>query len=161
MLLPLIADANCEFCFIAVQSLDQLGPWEGGGDKLSRDSLPVFVFLQEAIVSSSSMGRGVHTLMLSIQHFLHRQRCRPPRCPEGWFGEAVVACDLPKPCKSFSLDSCQKRFLWTHKEVDLAPHSVVSLVLQVGDAEKFPQTFGFESLDPFCQSASRVHVSQP
>ena len=27
---------------------------------------------------------------------------------------------------------------WTHKEVDLVPHLVVSLVLQVGDAEKFP-----------------------
>ena len=32
-------------------------------------------------------------------------------------------------------DSCQKRFLWTHKEVDLAPLPVVGLVLQVGDAE--------------------------
>ena len=37
------------------------------------------------------------------------------------FGEAVVACD-----------SCQKKFLWTHKGVDLAPHPVVGLVLQVG-----------------------------
>ena len=34
------------------------------------------------------------------------------------FGEAVVACDMPEPCKFPSLDSCQKRFLWTHKEVD-------------------------------------------
>ena len=65
------------------------------------------------------------------------------------FGEAVVACDLPEPCKFPSLESCQKRFLWTHKEVDLAPHPVIRLVPQVGDAEKFPQAFGFESLDPF------------
>ena len=36
------------------------------------------------------------------------------------FGEAVMACDMPKPCKFPSLDSCQKRWLWTHKEVDLA-----------------------------------------
>ena len=29
-------------------------------------------------------------------------------------GEAVVACDMPEPCKFPSLDNCQKRFLWTH-----------------------------------------------
>ena len=43
----------------------------------------------------------------------------------------------------------EKRFLWTHKEVDLAPHPVVGLVLQVGDTEKFPHALGFESVDPF------------
>ena len=32
-----------------------------------------------------------------------------------------------------SIYSCQKRFLWTHKEVDFAQHPVVGLVLQVGD----------------------------
>ena len=31
--------------------------------------------------------------------------------------------------------SCQKRFLWTHKKVDLALHPVVGLVLQVGDTD--------------------------
>ena len=46
------------------------------------------------------------------------------------FGEAFVACDMPEPCKFLSLDSCQ-RFLWTHEEIDLAPHPVVGLVLQV------------------------------
>ena len=65
------------------------------------------------------------------------------------FGEAPVACDMPEPCKLPSLDSCQKRFLWTHKGVDRAPHSVVGLVFQVGDAEKFPQALGFERLDHF------------
>ena len=58
------------------------------------------------------------------------------------FGEAVVACDLPEPCKFPSLDNCQKRFLWTHRELDFAPHSVVGLVLQVGDTEKFTQALG-------------------
>ena len=48
-------------------------------------------FLQEAIVSSSGICRDVHSLMLSIQHFLWRPLCRnPPRCPENVFGEAVV-----------------------------------------------------------------------
>ena len=51
------------------------------------------------------------------------------------FVEAVVACEMPAPCKFPSLDSCQKRFLWTHKEVGLAPHLVVGLVRQVGDAK--------------------------
>ena len=58
-------------------------------------------------------------------------------------------CDMPKPCKFPSLDSGQKRFLWTHKEGDLALHPAADVVLQVGDAEKFPQALGFESLDLF------------
>ena len=56
--------------------------------------------------------------------------------------------DTPEPCKFPSLDNCQKRFLRTHMGVDLALHPVVGLVLQVGDAEKFPHALGFESLDP-------------
>ena len=54
-------------------------------------------------------------------------------------GDAVVACDMPETCKSPSLDSCQTRFLWTHEGVDLAPRPVIGLVVQVGDATKFPQ----------------------
>ena len=47
--------------------------------------------------------------------------------------------------------SCQspERFLWTRKEVDLALHPVVGLVLRTGAAEKFAHALGFESLDPF------------
>ena len=56
---------------------------------------------------------------------------------------------MPEPCEFPSLDSCQKRSLWTPKEVDLAPHPVVGLVLQVGDMEKFPQVLALQSLDPF------------
>ena len=76
-----------------------------------------------------------------------------------------LSCDIPKPRKFPSLYSSQKRFLWTHNEVDLAPHPVVGLVLQVGDAKKLPQALSFEGLDPFffffSKSASRVPVSQP
>ena len=101
-------------------------------------------------MSRSGMGRDVHSSMLSSQHFLCRPRHRPPsKVPEGCFGEAVVACDMPEPCKFPSLDSCQKGFMWTHKEVDLAPHPVTDLVLQVGDAERFLQRLSFESLGPF------------
>ena len=75
------------------------------------------------------------------------------------FGEANVGCDLPKTCKFPSLDSCHKRFLWTHKKIDLALHAVVSLVLQAGEVSsgtwiRKPGSF-------FSESASRVHVSQP
>ena len=61
------------------------------------------------------------------------------------FGEAVVESDMQESWKFLSLDSCQ-RFLWTHKGVDLVPHSVVGLVLQVGD-EEFPQALDFEGPD--------------
>ena len=56
---------------------------------------------------------------------------------------------MPETGKFPSLDSCQEKLLWTHKEVDLAPHPVVGLVLQVGDTEKFPQALGYKSLDSF------------
>ena len=51
--------------------------------------------------------------------------------------------------------SCRIRFLWTHKEVDLTPNPVVGLVLQVGDAENFPHTHGFENLDPFFRDSKQ------
>ena len=60
-----------------------------------------------------------------------------------------MVCDMRQPCKFPSLDSCRKMFLWTNKEVDLALHPVVSLVLQVGDRVKFPQAPGFKSQGPF------------
>ena len=60
-----------------------------------------------------------------------------------------MACGVPEPCKFPSLDSCQKRFLWTHREVGIAPHSVVGLVFEVEDSEKLPKALGFEGLDPY------------
>ena len=60
-----------------------------------------------------------------------------------------MACGIAEPCQFPSLNSCQERFLWTHKEVDLAPHPDVNLALLVSDTEKFPSALGFESLDPF------------
>ena len=108
-------------------------------------------------MSSSGMGRNVHSLMI---FFLFHPAFPPPTTAspilqgalEDGFGEAVVACDMLESCKFPYFDGCQKRFLWTHNEVDLAPHPVVGLVLQVGGAEKFPQALGFESLDPFFHS---------
>ena len=73
------------------------------------------------------------------------------------FGEADIACDMSEPCKFPSPDCCQKRLLRTHKEVDLASHPVVGLVLQVGDAEEFQKP---ESLF-FRVSKQQGPVSQP
>ena len=55
---------------------------------------------------------------------------------------------MPEPRKFPSLDSRQKRFLWTYKEVDLAPHPDAGPFLLVGDTEEFPFALRFESLDP-------------
>ena len=109
-------------------------------------------FLQEALVSSSGMGRHGHSLILSIQHFLCRPQCRPPSLvPWRMVLQRLLWCVTCPNHASFRLliESCQKRLLWTHKEVDLAPHLVVGLVLQVGETEKFSHTLRFESLNPF------------
>ena len=70
------------------------------------------------------------------------------------FGEAVMACIMPKPCKFPFLDSC-KMFLWTYKEVGLTLHPVIGLVLQTGDTEA-SQALGFDSLDPFFRVSKQV-----
>ena len=54
--------------------------------------------------------------------------------------------------------SCQKRFLWAHKAADLAPHPVVGLVLQVGDAEVSSGTWS-RKLGSFSQSQQEGSMS--
>ena len=154
--------------FSSVQSLDQFGRrWD-----LRDDSAEILFqsFLQEALVNRSRMGRDVHSF--DVVHPAFPLSTMASSTLQGamkdGFGEAVMACDMPKLCKKKqselvalnrqvtqqlpSLDSCQKTFLWTHKKDDLAPHLGVGLVFQLGESEKFPQTFGFESLDLFFQS---------
>ena len=55
-----------------VQSFDRLGRQ---GD-MRDDSAEILFqsFLQEAVENSSGMGRDVHSLMLSVQHFSSKQR---------------------------------------------------------------------------------------
>ena len=43
------------------------------------------------------------------------------------------------------------------REVDLAPHPVAGLVLQIENVEKFPQALGFESLDPFLSQKKKLN----
>ena len=64
------------FQFSSVQSFDRLGRW---GDMRDNSADLLFPsFLQEAPVSSSGMGRYVHSLMLSILHFLCWPQNHPP-----------------------------------------------------------------------------------
>ena len=121
-------------------------------------------FLQEALVSSSGMGKDVHFLMLSIQHVLCRPRHRPPSqgALKDGFGEAVVACNMPEPCEFPYLDSCQKNFLWVRKEVGFAQHPVVGLVLQVERYGEVSSGTWFLKSGSFSQSqqAESIFLSQ-
>ena len=78
-------------------------------------------FPQEVLMSGPEMVFDVvhsalslqSTALPSLQGTL-KDGCREP----------VVAFDMPEPCKFLFLDSYQKGFLWTYKEVDLALHPV-------------------------------------
>ena len=63
-------------CFSSVYVLDRLGR---RGD-MKDDSAEILFqsILQEAVVSSFGMGRDVHSLLFSIQHFLCQPQRRPP-----------------------------------------------------------------------------------
>ena len=103
-------------------------------------------------MSSSGMGRDVHSMFLCSIFSANHGIAHPLRClEECFFLVAVVVCDMPELCKFPSLDSCQMRFLWTHNKLDILLHtqSVSSLVPQIGDKEKFSHALGFESLDSF------------
>ena len=81
------------------------------------------LFWQEAIMSSSSMGWDIHFLMLSIRHFLCQLQCRlPSKVPWRVVLERLLWCVTCLNGLSFcSFDACQKRFLWVHKDLALAP----------------------------------------
>ena len=121
----------CKISFIplsSVQFLDQLchrrDMKDNSAEILSQS------FLQEALVSSW-LGQGC-----PLFDDVHAASLLPTTAsptlqgaPKDGFGEVVVAYNMPESCKFLSLDCCHKRFLWTHKEVDLASHPVVGLVL--------------------------------
>ena len=55
---------------------------DSGGMRDNSAEILFQTFLQDALVSSSGMGRYVHSLVLSIQHFLCQpQHCSPSRVP--------------------------------------------------------------------------------
>ena len=98
-------------------------------------------------------GRDFHTLTSSIQlsstdHSVAHSQTVKGAVRDG-FGEDVMS----ELCKFLFFDSCQKRSLWTHKDVDQSLHPALGFVLQAGGAEKFPQELGLESLDPFLRDS--------
>ena len=130
--------------FSSVPSLDRLNRRNGHEGRFSRDPLPVF----SAGGPCEQFWHGQGCPVFDVVHpaFLLPTTASPTLqgALVDSFGEDAVACDMPEPFQFPSFDSCQKRFLWTHKEVDLAPHPVVGFVLQVEDAEKFSQALGLE-----------------
>ena len=111
---------------ISVRSVQSLNRFGRQGD-MRDDSAEILFqpFQQETLVSNLAWAgmSSVRCCPSSISSDDHGI-AHPLRCPEGGFGEAVVACDMSEQCKFPSLDSRQKRFLWTGKEVDLALHRV-------------------------------------
>ena len=133
----------------SVQSLDRLG--RRGNMRDDSAEILFQTFLQEALVSSSGMGRDVHSLMLSIQHFSADDSvAHPPRCPEGWFFERLswrVTC--PNHASFRLLTVARKDSGGLTRKLILLRTQSVDCVLPVGDTEKFPHALGFKILDPF------------
>ena len=81
-----LQDTTVQFSW--VRSLDRLGRWGEGGGGMADDSAEIIFqsFLQEATVSSFSVGRYVHSLICpsSISYADHGV-AHPPGCPEEWF----------------------------------------------------------------------------
>ena len=126
-------------------------PWPRGGGGMRNDSALILFqsSLQEALVSSSGMGWVVHSSTLSIQHFLCWHGIPyPTRCPEGWLWSGCLG--------AWHAQTMQVSVSW---ELPEEVHWFCAPSSRCGETSS-----GFKSLDPsdpFCQSASRVHVSQP
>ena len=136
--------------FSSVQPLDRLGPCGGHWDDSAQILFHCFL---SAGGHSDQFWHGQGCPLFDV---VHSAFPLPPTASSSLqgvlkdgFGEAVVVCDMPEPCKFPPFNIRQKRFLWTHTEVDLAPHPVVGLVPQVENARKFFQALDFENLDPF------------
>ena len=115
--------SSCSVQFSSV--LWPIGSSGGHEGRFSRDPLPVLSaggpyeqFLHEQICPLFDVVHPAFPLPTTASPTLQD-------APKDGFGEAVVACDMPEPCKFPPLDSCQKRFLWSLREADLAPHAVV------------------------------------
>ena len=96
------------------------GVGDGGDDiRFSRDSLSVF----STGGHCEQFWHGQGCPLFDVDHPAFSLPTMASATLQGalkdGLGEAVVARDMPKPCKFPSLDSCQKRFLGTHTEADL------------------------------------------
>ena len=103
----------------------------GGGGGMRDDSAELLFqsFLQEALVSSFWHGQRCPLFDVVPQAFALPTTASPTLqgALKDDIAESSMACDISEPCKFPFPDRCQKRFLWTHRESDLAPHPVVAL----------------------------------
>ena len=150
-----MVDESVEFklgdCISSVQ-FSRLNDWVVGGIW----GILFQSFLQEAIVSSSGVGRDVHSWCCpsSISSADHGV-AHPQRCPEEWFWrgyrsgshartmQVSVSWQLPKEIHVDPLGrwSCSAPSRWF-----CAPSC---------SSEKFPQVLGFENLDPFFKASKQ------
>ena len=101
-------------------------------------------------------------LLFSWNHFFHTcTDCfvHPPRCPEGCFLRGCCGMWHAQNMQVSISWQLPEKVLWTHKEVNLAPHLVVGLVVWV-DVRSFLRHMVSKTWIFFSESASKVHVSQ-
>ena len=103
--------ASCISLFNLVQSLDRLACLGDNYDRwFSRDPLQVVLCRRPCLAVLA--WAGMLTLYVVHPAFPLPTTALPTLqgALKDGFGEAVVACDMPEPCKFPSLDSCQKSF---------------------------------------------------
>ena len=116
--------------FTSVQSLDPLDRRGRHAERLSRDPFPVFS--AGGLCEQFWHGQG-GPLCDAVRPAFPLPTTVSPTLQgalKDGFRDAAMVCETLEPGRFPSLDSCQKRFLWTHKEVDLALHQVIGLVLK-------------------------------
>ena len=148
--------------FTSVQ-LSPLTYWVVGGD-MTDDSAEILFqsFLQEALASSSGVGRNIlHSLMLSIQHFLCRSQRRPPsKVPRRMVLERLSWCVICPNHASFRLLAVARRGSCgsTRKLISLRTQSLVFCskeeIRRNSSCTWFRKPGSF-----FSEPACRVHVS--
>ena len=99
----------------------QFGPltywvFRGHEGRFSRDSLPVFSAGGPCEQFWHCQGCPLFDVVHPAFHLPTTALPTLQGALKDGFGEAMVTCDMPKPCKFPFLDSCQKRFLWTIRE---------------------------------------------
>ena len=135
---PAHQDNDDDHQFSSVQSLDRLGRRGHVRD----DSADILFqsFLQEALVSSSGMARDLSSLNVVHPAFPLQTTALPTLkgALKSDFEEATAAGHMPEPCKFPSHDSCQRRFLLTHKELLLLRTQSLVLCSQWEMKRSFP-----------------------
>ena len=94
------------------------GKGEGHEGRVSRHLLPVFSVGGHYEQFSHGQGCPLFDVVCPAAASLPATVSSTPQgALRNGFEEAVLARDKPKPSEFPSLDSCQKKFLWVHKEV--------------------------------------------